>query len=155
MRKITLICCTTLSVLMFGCAHSMVREGPGPGVRIRHIDAPQAQIRWNSVAIIDDSLENWHGREWEKKGKIAVEATNARRTPTGTVEVWATLRNRTDFPLQIEGRTQFFDSGKAPVEGPTAWQRVFLPPNAVAAYKETSTKVMEIGYYYIEIREGR
>ena len=65
------------------------------------------------------------------------------------------IRNRTDFPLQIEGRVQFFDESKAPVEGPTAWQRVFLPPQSVATYKESSTNVYDIGYYYIEIREGR
>ena len=84
-----------------------------------------------------------------------MESTNGRRTPTGTIEVWAVLRNRTDSPLQIEGRAQFFDADRAPAEGPTAWQRVFLPPNGVATYKEASTKVLQIAHYYIEIREGR
>jgi len=146
-----------LGVVLFGvgCESSAVREGPAPGVRIRHPAAPYATVRMNTVNILDKSLQDWHGDPEQKRGKIAVEATNARRTPTGTVEVWATLRNRTDHALQLEGRSQFFDRDEAPVEGPTAWQRVFLPPNGVGVYKERSTKVMEVGYYYVEIREGR
>lgn len=164
-----LLVCVGATWLAAGCVVS-VHEGAAPGVRVEDSRAPQAGIRLNTVNIIDKALQKWDGDErdpkWlallknnpdeaKKYSKIAVEATNARRTPTGTVEVWATLRNRTDHPLQIEGRAQFFDSTQAPVEGPTAWQRVFLPPNSVATYKESSTKVMEIGYYYIEIREGR
>jgi len=109
----------------------------------------------NTVNILDKSLQHWAGEPEEKGGKIAVESTNARRNPTGTLEVWAVIRNRTDGQLQIEGRTQFFDRQQAPVEGPTAWQRVILPPNGVATYKEFSTMVDEPAYYYIEIREGR
>jgi hypothetical protein len=30
-----------------------------------------------------------------------------------------------------------------------------LPPQAVATYRDFSTKVEEVNYYYIEIREGR
>ena len=108
---------------------------------MRDPHAPYATVRLNTVNIIDKSLANWHGKEDEKYSKIAVEQTNSRRTATGTLEVWATLRNRTDYPLQIEGRSQFFDSDQAPVEGPTAWQSVFLPANSVATYKEFSTKV--------------
>ncbi len=155
MKKLVFGFYILLIALTYGCTRYAVREGAGPAVHIRDPQVPQAQIRWNSVAIIDDSLEDWQGKKKGRKGKIAVESTNARRTPTGTVEVWAVFRNRTDYALQIEGRTQFFDREQAPVEGPTTWQRVFLPPNGVATYKEISTKVMEIGYYYIEIREGR
>lgn len=158
MKKSMLYVCLLLVAVLScnGCTRKyVVKEGAAPGVRIRDPQAPQTQIRWNSVVIIDDSLQDWQGSPKEKKGKIAVENTNARRTPTGTVEVWAVLRNRTDYPLQIEGRTHFFDKNYAPVEGPTAWQRVYLSPNSVAVYREFSTNVMDIGYYYVEIREGR
>ena len=149
-----------------------VREGPAPGVRVRHPEAFQARIRMNTVAIVDKSLQTWEQRDMRVEpdwlsifcngapqntqwSKIAVEATNARRTPTGTVEVWATLRNRTDYPLAIEGRTQFFNRDESPLEGPSGWQRVDLPPQSVGTYKELSTNVTDVGYYYIEIREGR
>jgi len=144
-------------LIVTGCSKTNVdvREGAAPGVRVDDDRAPYARVRMNTVNILDKSLQNWQGSSKEKRGKIAVEANNARRTATGTLEVWATLRNRTDFPLQIEGRTQFFDRDQAPIEGPTAWQRVHLPPNSVATYKESSTNINDVAYYYIEIREGR
>ncbi len=157
LERAAIIAAVIAVAALSGCSRTAVYvpEGPGPGVKVESELAPYATVRMNTVNILDKSLEDWQGGEKGKKGKIAVESTNARRTPSGTVEVWTVLRNRTDFPLQIEGRTQFFDRDQAPVEGPSAWKRVFLPPNSVATYKETSTKVMEIGYYYIEIREGR
>ncbi len=149
-----------------------VSEGASPGVQVRDPMAPNARICMNSVAIVDKSLQQWDTKrveyqpawlwifsggspENEKYSKIAVEGTNARRSPTGTVEVWATFRNRTDYPLTIECRSQFFDRQEAPVEGPTAWQRVHLPQQSVGSYKEFSTNVMDVGYYYIEVREAR
>jgi hypothetical protein len=159
--------------LFAGCATVVdVPEGAAPGVQVRDPMAPNARIRMNSVAIVDKSLQRWNtkvveyqpawlsifslGRpENQKYSKITVEGTNARRSATGTVEVWATFRNRTDYPLAIECRTQFFDREEAPVEGPTAWQRVQLPQQSVASYKEFSTNVMDVGYYYIEVREAR
>ena len=64
------------------------------------------------------------------------------------------MRNRTNFDLQIEGRTTFFDSRKVPIEKPTAWRRVFLPANSIGSYTELSTGV-EVAHYYIEVREAR
>jgi hypothetical protein len=141
-----------------------VTEGPAPAVKVSDSKAPYTTIRYDNVVFIDRSLQKWpveKGRifSWPvdqegKKGKIAVESQGSRRTQTNTLEVWATLRNRTNYPLQLEGRVQFFDSSKVPIEGPTAWQRIFLPPNSIEAYKEKSTRV-DIAHYYIEIREGR
>ncbi len=140
--------------MLSGCT-SVIREGAAPGVRVQDERAPQAAIRLNTVNIIDDSLQKWQGKEEERWSKIAVESTNSRRTPTGTLEAWGVLRNRTDYPLQVEGRTTFFDQYEVPVEKPTAWRRVMLPPNGIAAYKELSTRMDEVAFYYIEIREGR
>ena len=174
--KISKLLHISLVILIFlgiGCKTVVhISEGPAPGVQVRDERAPQARIRMNTVAIIDKSLQQWDTKsieyqpawlsifsgerpENEKYSKIAVDGTNAGRSPTGTVEVWATFRNRTDYPLTIEGRTQFFDRQEAPVEGPTAWQRVHLPPQSVATYKEYSTKVIDVAYYYIEVREAR
>lgn len=159
--------------LLAGCTRIIdVPEGPSPGVRIRHPDAPNARIRMNSVAIVDKSLQRWNTKRFEyqpdilwifsrgspeneKYSKIAVEGTNARRSPTGTVELWAIFRNRTDSPLTIECRSYFFDRQEAPIEGPTGWQRVYLPPQSIGTYKEFSTNVTDVGYYYIEVREAR
>lgn len=163
-----------LTLLVIGCSTTVVDapEGPSPGVRVRDSLAPNARIRMNSVVIVDKALQSWETRtithypawlsifsrgspENDKYSKIAVENTNARRAQTGTVQAWAVFRNRTDHPLTLECRTQFFDRQKAPVEEPTAWQRVHLPQQSVASYKEHSTHVMDVGYYYIEVREAR
>ena len=146
MKKCFLLCC--LSILMIagvGCREYDVREGSFAPVRVRDNNLPATQIRWNNVSLLDPSIQN----------KVFVEATNSRRTATGTLEVWALFRNRTDYPLQLECRASFYDAGYAPVEGPTAWQRIYLPPNAVGNFKNLFSTVIDVGYYNIEVREGR
>jgi PBP1b-binding outer membrane lipoprotein LpoB len=87
--------------------------------------------------------------------KVIVQASNATRTPTGTVEVWARLVNCTDFPLQIEGRTNFLTAGQAPAEQPTAWTRLMLPARAVGTYSAKSIATDQVATYLVEIREGQ
>lgn len=135
-----------LTLLFFvGCMEYNVREGSYAPVRVRDQNLPGTQIRWNNVSLLDQSIEH----------KVFVEATNSRRTATGTLEVWAVFRNRTDYPLQLEARASYFDANQAPLEGPTAWQRIFLPPNASGSYRDIFSTVVDIGYYNIEVREGR
>jgi len=153
---------SVLALGFVGAGCSTITEGPGPAVRVDDPRAPRATLAYNSVVFVDKSLSRTL-KQYEIFGwtlgpgqvsKIAVEAQGARRTGTGTLEVFATFRNRSDFPLQLEGRVQFFDADKVPIEGPTVWQRVHLPPNGVGAYKEMSTRV-DAAYYYTEVREGR
>lgn len=146
MNPVRILCIAVTGISLTACA---VHEGPSPGVRVDDARAPHATVQYDRVVILDDSLQSRRG------GKIAVESQGARRTATGTLEVYAVFRNRTDYPLQIEGRVQFFDQDKVPVEGPSAWQRVYLQPNAVQAYREASTRVHDVAHYYVEIREGR
>lgn len=152
-------------LFLIGCSNPK-REGAAPAIHVVDPSQPYAGIRYNNVAIIDKSLQDWSNPKnkflfWDtdesKKnyGKISVESTNSRTTETGTLEAWAILRNRTDYPLQIEGRITFFNADKVPCEDPTAWQRVYLQPNAVEKFSGFSTKTGEVLYYYIEIREGR
>ncbi|MBF0530211.1 MAG: hypothetical protein HQK55_13255 [Deltaproteobacteria bacterium] len=130
--KITKMAAIVLAFsLWVGCASNDVNKGVG--------------VPLNTVNFLDKALEE----------KVAVQSTNARRSASDTVEVWAVLRNKTDKTLQLEARTQFFDRQQAPGEPPTAWQRLFLPSGALGTYKDFSTKVSEVGYYYIEIREVR
>lgn len=142
--RMVLVAATGLAVT--ACA---VDEGASPGMRVDDARAPYATVQYDRVVILDDALQNRRG------GKIAIENQGARRSPTGTVEAFAVIRNRTDYPQQIEARVQFFDADKVPVEGPTAWQRVYLDPNSVGSYREASTRVHDVAHYLIEIREGR
>lgn len=141
------IAVVAVSVLAFSaCA---IDEGASPGIRVDDSRAPNATIHFDRVVILDDALQSSRG------GKIAIESQGARRTPTGTVEAFAVIRNRTDYPQQIEARVQFFDADKVPVEGPTAWHRVYLEANSVGSYREASTRVHDVAHFLIEIREGR
>ncbi len=149
MNKFFSIVCVSAIVVLAGCKTVDVSEGASPGIRINDAEAPNARIIMDTAVILDKSLQN--GRA----GKLAIESTGARRTATGTLEAYAVIRNRTDYPLQVEGRVQFFDGMNVPVEGPTGWQRIYLDPQAVGAYKELSARVNDIAHYYIEIREGR
>ena len=159
--------CTGLIILLAGCfvaagCNQQITEGPGPAVRVDDPRAPHAALVYNSVVFLDKSLSR-SLKQGEIFGwklgpaqvtKIAVETQGGRRTQTGTLQVFATFRNRSDFDVHLEGRVQFFDKDKIPVEGPSAWQPIILPPNGVAAYKQFSTRI-DASYYYIEIREGR
>ena len=143
-------------LLACGCEQASVKEGASPGVRVRDARAPQAEVQYNTAVFLDKSLQRWYGvGDADKYAKITVESTDSRRTPTGTLDAWAVLRNRTDHRLQVEGRVQFFDKNKVPCEAPSAWQRLYLNPQSIETYHGLSTQVDNVTYYYIELREGR
>jgi hypothetical protein len=116
--------------------------GPAP---VPQVPSTMTEMPLNVVNITDAAITN----------KIMVQATTARRTPTGTVEVWARLVNCTDFALQVEGRTHFLDEAQAPAEDVSAWNRVILPARAYGVYQELSSNATKVRYYYVELREAR
>jgi hypothetical protein len=71
------------------------------------------------------------------------------------VQVATRLVNCTDFPLQVEGRSHFFDEKNMEVEKPSAWNRVYLPARAIGTYSESSTDIRRVAAYLVELREGR
>lgn len=166
MKGFFLMLVSGLCVLSFqGCGFlgGTVAEGPAIGKKITSKDSPDGVIRMNSVALLDKSLQRFYlyeelpegYKEYGKSGKLSVESTGARRTPTGTLEVWALIRNRTDHQLQLEGRAFFFDKDQAPVEGPTVWQPLVLSPKGTVSYNEFSVDIARTANYYIELRERR
>lgn len=141
MKHLHLLLLLLSAALFTACTSWKVNEGTHAPVRVQ---TPDTGVRYNNAALTDDSLY----------GKIAVEATNWHKNPTGTAQVWAQLRNRTDYRLAVEARTQFFDTHGAPIDKPSAWERLFLAPNTITTYRENSTDP-NVAFYYIEIREGR
>jgi hypothetical protein len=85
---------------------------------------------------------------------VLVQYTGAQRTPTGTVEVTTRMVNCTDYPLVVEGRTNFFDEGQRPVEPVSAWQKIHLPPRSVGHYSEMSTDAKRVQTYLTELRSA-
>ena len=108
------------------------------------VRGPDTEVRQNNVSILDQSVG----------AKVSIMGSGWNRTPTNTAQVWVQVRNRTDFFIQIECRTQFFDAARIPIEGPTSWQRVMLSPNTITTYRENSTRT-DVASYYVEVREGR
>ena len=99
----------------------------------------------NAVTITDAAISN----------KIMVQATNARRMPGGDIEVFARLVNCTDFPLQVEARTPFFDATQTGAEAPSAWKRMYMAAHTIANYSLSSTAGEAVASYLVEVREGR
>ncbi len=143
-----------LLLALAGC-QSTSYEGAMVAQRIESPHAPNAKIHLNQVVVLDRDLQDIPGTTTRRAGKITVERHGATRGPTGALEVYATFRNRTDHPLQLECRTQFFGAQEEPVEGASAWQRVMLPPLGVESFKGSSKAAGSVAFYYVEVREGR
>jgi len=129
----------------------------GGGVRTDEPLQRSAPLKMNSVIFVDHSLNRTVIDSFDDKittVKVSVQRKGVRSTPTGSMEVWAVLRNHTDYPLQVQAKTSFFDSQEAPAENASAWQRVHLQPNSTATYKEAATSTTA-AYYVIEVQEGR
>ncbi len=142
LRKATLL---VAAAMLLGTGCLSVREGTHRAKSVPSGEHHRTGIYWNNFVLTDDAIAH----------KIAIEDQGSRRTATGTLEVWAQVRNRTNYPLQIEGRIQFYDREQVPIEGPSAWKRLMLPANTIATWTETSVKASEVAYYFGEIREGR
>ncbi len=158
LRNITL---TGLLVLLSACAGKPMLEGPSSVGKISD-DASYQGARMDSVAILDRSLhgedagQTWYGSYQRNPiGKIAIESSGKTFSPTGTMLVWVTIRNRTNHQQQIECRSSFYDNNQMQIEEPSAWQRVILPQNGVSSCKVSSKNFQGVGHYYIEIREGK
>jgi hypothetical protein len=114
----------------------------------------------NSIVFIDHKLNRTDitktplGDKVKHTVKITIDRSGIRNTETGTVEVWAILRNRTDFDLQVEGKAMFFDAAQAPLNDESMWRRVYVPANGTAVYRETSIN-NRAEFFLVELREGR
>lgn len=152
--RLFLTAALAVAALLAGCETTNY-EGAMQGQQINSADAPNARINLNTVAILDRELQDVPGMTTRRAGKIAVERHGGVRLQTGGMEVYTTFRNRTDYPQQLECRVSFFGAQQEPVEDPSAWQRIQLPPLGTATYRSSSKGFNNIEYYYIEVREGR
>ena len=114
----------------------------------------------DTIVFIDHELnrtdirKSFTGDQLIDTVKLTVESSGVRRSATGTLEVWAVLRNRTDYDLQAEGKTQFYDNGQAPLTDQSAWKRVYIPANGTSVYRESSLNQLA-EHFIVEVREGR
>lgn len=107
--------------------------------------SPLLEMPLNSVSITDYTVIN----------KLFVRNVVAQRTPTGTVKVVSQIVNCTDFPLNLEARTQFYDQSQVPSEQASAWKRFPAPPRSLSTYSESSLGTKNVQFYMVELRETR
>ena len=125
---------------------AVIAQGPAQGpVLVTQVPGAATPMPLNAVNITDAAITN----------KIVVQSTNARRETDGNVSVFARLVNCTDYPLQLEARTYFLDSGQIDAEPVTAWSRLHAPPHGLASYTTRSTAGAAVESYLVEVREGR
>lgn len=144
----TLIAMTAATTLLVAGCTSM----PSSSTKLEGRTAP---VEYNTVVFTDYDLS----RSWSEgimgsgeTYRLSVENHGRRRTETGTTEVYAVLRNHTDYDYRIEARTQFFDQDGVPVDAKPTWQRSTIPANSVSAYKTLSTSTQPLKYR-VEVRE--
>ncbi len=107
--------------------------------------SPLLEMPLNSVSITDYTVIN----------KLFVRNVVAQRTPTGTVKVVSQIVNCTDYPLNVEARTQFYDQAQAPSEPVSAWKRLNLAPRTFNTYSENSLGTRNVQFYMVELKETR
>lgn len=143
-----------LALIIAGC------QSTQDGFAGSHPEQRTQELTMNSIWFIDHSLNRTEvtrglrGPVARDTVKVTVERSGIRDSDAGNMEVWALLRNRTDYDLQVEGKASFFDAGQAPLSDETMWRRVFLPANGTAMYNEQSIH-MDANYFLLELREGR
>lgn len=129
------------------------------------IEQRRAGLDFNKVIFIDHDLNRVELRQHKdlingtyqttkQVIKVSLQKAGARRTATRSLEVYSVLKNHTDYDLQVEARTLFFDADQIPLNDQTAWKRVYLPINAFGTYKEFSVSPLA-SYFITEIREAR
>jgi uncharacterized protein YceK len=116
-----------------------------------------AKTEYNTVVFTDYDLN----REFsgglagpDNVIRISVENHGITRTDTGTSQVWAVFRNHTDYNYMLEARTSFFAESGMPVDAEPVWQRVSVPANGTATYKEKSVTTDRLKYR-VEVRQAK
>lgn len=107
--------------------------------------SPITEMPLNSASVTDYSIIN----------KVFVRQISARRTPTGTVEVVSQVINCTDYALNVEARTQFYDAAQVASEPVSAWKRFNLSARTSNTYRESSIGTKTVDYYMVEMRETK
>jgi hypothetical protein len=122
-----------------GCTTYDVRGGTRPAT---NVVLPATQARMDNVGILSAGLER----------RVAVQNTGAQRTPTNTLEVSCTFRNRTNFDQKLQVRVQFYSEERIVVERPGAWQVVHIPANSIETCTLYSTETTRKAQIHDQVR---
>ncbi|GGJ79378.1 hypothetical protein GCM10007426_05670 [Alloalcanivorax dieselolei] len=135
--------------LMGGCQ--------SPGMSKKELSQRLEEPGFNTVVFADYDLnrnfsEGLFGPD--KVLRLSSAGHGIGHTDTGTSEVWLELRNHTDHNYVVEARTRFFSQQGIPVDAKPVWQRLPVPANSSAVYREKSVGTERL-QYRIEVRQAR
>lgn len=136
------------AVLISGCQSPMSKE---------ELQQRTEEIGYNTVIFTDYELSRnfKDGLTGPDRAiRLSSAAHGIEHTDTGTSQVWAELRNHTDHNYMVEARTQFYTESGMPTDAKPVWQRISVPANARAIYREKSTGTQRL-QYRIEVRQAR
>jgi len=127
-----------LGLLLAGCA---TNDQPAEGAAAPEAMAPpMVPQQLNTVAMLDPGLSN----------KLEVTVADAHRTDAGTYRVHAVFKNRTSREIDIQVRTQFFDEMRHPLQPPTRWEVLHVPPRAIETVTQSSS-TQAAANFYVEV----
>ncbi len=107
-------------ILMSGCAAKH-----GPYVPYSH---PPAVENQETVVVLSQDLVN----------RVGLEGELVRKLPDGRLEVTASIRNLTKYPLHVQAQTVFKDVDWFSTADQTAWYDLLLNENETKSYGAVS-----------------
>ena len=152
MKKYIFVSMVTMGFLI-SC--ETVAQNPFPANQEVAIQSQKPQF--NTVNIIDRNLQRTYTYQNGKSvtsGKLAIENAGQTILKSGLPEVWVQIRNLTDYNQNISVRTTWFDKTGRPVDGPSAWSRLFLSQNAGETYMSASVSP-QAAAFMVEVQEAR
>jgi hypothetical protein len=131
-----------LFVALLGCGPKPQTQPVDPGGSIAANRIKGQAAKMDSVVYQSPALAN----------AIGVTASVGRRGAVGNLECIARLVNRTDQPLVIQARANYYDGESMPIDDTTEYQTLTLSPRSEGAVKFASTSTTA-AHYVIELGE--
>lgn len=144
LRKIALSAVILISLA--ACA----TPGPEGGVRIDQQNNEHPAL--NSVRVVDSTLAKY--RNSKVVSVLDVEGSFLSRTETGLPKITVQLRNKVDQAIALEVRASWYNSQGVPVDSTPAWTHLFVQPQSMATFEQTSVK-RDATQYYVEVRAAQ
>ncbi len=142
-----LIILATASLLTAGLAGCAT--APEGGVRIDQQNNIRPEL--NSVRVIDGTLARYVGAKFKVDSLLDTEGAYVSTGPTGFKKITVQIRNKTNVALPLQVRASWYDQNGVPTDQAQSWTSIFVQPNAMATFEQSSARLTS-AQYYVEIR---
>lgn len=143
--------------LAIACAAAALAAGlsacettpPEGGVRIDQQNNIRPEL--NSVRVIDGTLARYVGAKFKVDSLLDTEGAYVSTGPTGFKKITVQIRNKTNVALPLQARASWYDAAGVPTDGAQSWTSLFVQPNAMVTFEQSSAR-LNSAQYYVEIR---